>query len=135
MYVIVMKQCFGYNLKTANTGISYCIGKSTKNTEYEMHLILMVVGRGESNTYQVNITKFYTPASEARKEEANLTERKNLHTPVYGVKEFVCLSVCQDAMNFDPNYLRTGRTEWTDIFFISTELLVLFFCIVKFNID
>ena len=28
------------------------------------------------------------------KEVANLTERKNLHTPVYGVKEFVCLSGC-----------------------------------------
>ena len=28
------------------------------------------------------------------REVANLTERKNLHTPVYGVKELVCLSVC-----------------------------------------
>ena len=27
------------------------------------------------------------------REVANLTEIKNLHTPVYGVKEFVCLSV------------------------------------------
>ena len=38
----------------------------------------------------------YTPASEANREVANLTERKNQHTPVYGVKEFlsVCLSVC-----------------------------------------
>ena len=34
-----------------------------------------------------------SPASEASREVANLTERKNLHTPVYGVKEFVCLSV------------------------------------------
>ena len=34
------------------------------------------------------------PASEASREEANLTERKNLHTSVYGVKEFICLSVC-----------------------------------------
>ena len=47
---------------------------------------------------------FYPPASEASREVANLTERKNLHTPVYGVKEFVCPSVT----NFDPNYLRTG---------------------------
>ena len=47
------------------------------------------------------------PASEASREVANLTERKNTHTPVYGVKEFVCLSVT----NFDPNYLGTGRTE------------------------
>ena len=37
----------------------------------------------------------YDPAaSEVRREAANLTERKNPHTPpVYGVKEFVCLSV------------------------------------------
>ena len=35
------------------------------------------------------------PASEAIREVANLTERKNLHTPVDGVKEFVRLStVC-----------------------------------------
>ena len=36
---------------------------------------------------------YYPPASEVTREGANLTERKNLHTPVYGVKEFVCLSV------------------------------------------
>ena len=53
----------------------------------------------------------YPPASKANREAANLTERKNPHTPVYGVKEFVCLSI----INFDPNYLRTGRTEWADI--------------------
>ena len=35
-----------------------------------------------------------SPASEASREVSNLTERKNLHTPVYGVKEFVCLCVC-----------------------------------------
>ena len=32
--------------------------------------------------------------SEASREVANLTERKNPHPPVYGVKESVCLSVC-----------------------------------------
>ena len=42
---------------------------------------------------------FLSPASEASREVANLTERKNPHTPVYGVKEFgyclsICLSVC-----------------------------------------
>ena len=42
------------------------------------------------------------------REVANLTERKNLHTPVSGVKEFVCLSICPSVTNFDPNYLRTG---------------------------
>ena len=36
----------------------------------------------------------YPLASEASREVANLTRRKNLHAPVYGVKEFVCLSVC-----------------------------------------
>ena len=37
---------------------------------------------------------FYPHKSKASREVANLTERKNLHTPVYGVKEFVSLSVC-----------------------------------------
>ena len=37
---------------------------------------------------------FYPIGSEARREVANLTERKNLHIPVCGLKEFVCLSVC-----------------------------------------
>ena len=41
------------------------------------------------------------PVSKASKEVANLTARKNQYTSVYGVKEFVRLSV----MNFDPNYL------------------------------
>ena len=36
---------------------------------------------------------FYPPASQASREVTNLTERKNPHTPVYGVKEFVCRSV------------------------------------------
>ena len=36
----------------------------------------------------------YPPASKASREVANFTERKNLHTPVYGVKNLsVCLSV------------------------------------------
>ena len=55
---------------------------------------------------------FNPPASEASREVANLTERKYPHTPVYGVKEFVCLSVTK----FDPNYLRTGKTKWAEIF-------------------
>ena len=36
---------------------------------------------------------FYLPAGEVSREVANLSERKNLHTPVYGVKEFVRPSV------------------------------------------
>ena len=31
-----------------------------------------------------------------------------MHSPIYGVKELLCLSV----INNDPNYLRTGETEW-----------------------
>ena len=46
-------------------------------------------------------------ASEESMEVANLTERKNPHTPVYGVKEFVCLSVRPSDTNFNPNYLGT----------------------------
>ena len=34
------------------------------------------------------------PASEVSREIANFIKRKNPHTPVYGVKEFVYLSVC-----------------------------------------
>ena len=55
----------------------------------------------------------YPPASEASREVANLTEIKNPHAPVYGVKEFVRLSVTK----FDPNYLRTGKAEWAEIFY------------------
>ena len=44
------------------------------------------------------------PASKGSREEANLTERKNPRTPVYGIKEFVCLSVHLSVTNFDPNY-------------------------------
>ena len=36
----------------------------------------------------------HPPASKVSREVANLTERKNPHVPVYGVKEFVLLSVC-----------------------------------------
>ena len=49
----------------------------------------------------------YSSASEASREVAILTERKNQHTPVNGEKEFVCLSVCLSVINFDTNYLRT----------------------------
>ena len=44
----------------------------------------------------------YPPASKAKREAANFTERKNLQTPLYGVIEFVCLSVA----NFDLNYVK-----------------------------
>ena len=53
----------------------------------------------------------YPPASEASREVANLTERKNPHTPAYGVKEFVCLSV----INFNPIIYNTLRIILTII--------------------
>ena len=43
---------------------------------------------------------FNPPVREANREVANLTERKNPHTPVYGVKEFVCLSVVIHVTSF-----------------------------------
>ena len=49
----------------------------------------------------------YPPVSKASREVANLNERKNPHTHIYGVKEFVCLSIT----NFDPNNLGTGKRE------------------------
>ena len=56
---------------------------------------------------------FYPPAS-----EANLTERK-ICIPPYMVSKnlLVCLpeclsSTCPSVINFDLNYLRTGKTEW-----------------------
>ena len=41
----------------------------------------------------IKTVKLNPPASKASREVAILTERKNPHTPLYGVKEFVCLSV------------------------------------------
>ena len=42
---------------------------------------------------------FYPLASDEGRDVANLTERKNLHTPVYCVKELS--SVCLSLTNFD----------------------------------
>ena len=62
--------------------------------------------------YQTQSMFFIPLRAKQVREVANLTERKNLHTPVYGVKEFVCLSVslslCLSVINFDHNFLRTG---------------------------
>ena len=44
----------------------------------------------------------YPFGSEASWEVANLTERKNLHTPIYGVKEFVRLFVLITDNNIEP---------------------------------
>ena len=43
---------------------------------------------------QTRRSSLYPLVSEVSREVTNLTERKNLDTPEYGVKEFVCLSVC-----------------------------------------
>ena len=42
--------------------------------------------------------KNYPPESKVSREVANLTERKNPHTLVYGVKEFFHLSVCDKLL-------------------------------------
>ena len=62
----------------------------------------------ETLKFEKNTYFSFPPASEASREVANLTKRKNPHTPVLGVKEFVCLYVCLSVTNFDPNYLRTS---------------------------
>ena len=73
--------------------------------------IIFFAHRIESNFTHLPLNpwenKIY-PGSEASREVANLNEIKNPHTPVNGVKEFVCLSVT----NFDLNYLRTGKIDW-----------------------
>ena len=56
----------------------------------------------------------YPPVNEASRKVTNFTVRKNLHTPVNGVNEFVCSSVSLSVTNFDPNNLRTGKTEWAN---------------------
>ena len=81
----------------------------------KFYRIKVLQRKGEANYYP------NPPASKASGEVANLTERKNPHAPVYGVKEFVCLSVTK----FDPIFsglakqnglnLGTGRTEWAVI--------------------
>ena len=57
---------------------------------------------------------FYPPANKVSREVANLTERKNPNTPVFGVKEFVCLSFT----NFDPNYPAVVAWNVMVLFFI-----------------
>ena len=68
------------------------------------------------NTYKVNfwiLLWFYAPASEASREFANLTWRKNPLTPIDGVKEFVCLSVCLKI------HFKKGSQVWLPVQFLS----------------
>ena len=53
----------------------------------------------------IPIHKMWSPASKASREIANLT-KKNLHTIVYGVKEFVCLSVIYENVWIETNALQ-----------------------------
>ena len=51
-----------------------------------------------NNTY-LNIIEFLLLLSPCEQSEGSkFNRRKNPHTPVYGVKEFVCLSVCQSVL-------------------------------------
>ena len=60
------------------------------------------------------------PASEVRNEVANLTERKIcIPTNMLSKNSSLCLFV----PNVNPNYLRTGRIEWAEIFFINICLI------------
>ena len=58
--------------------------------------------------------KNYSPASKVSRDVANLTERKNPHTLVYGVKEFVHLSVCDKLFSqLSPDRLnRMGQKKF-----------------------
>ena len=61
-----------------------------------------------------------SPESEASREAANLTGRKNPCSLVYGANEFVCLSVClfvNHKHNYpDLNYLQGGMNFAAEIF-------------------
>ena len=60
-------------------------------------------------------THCYSPASEGSRKVTNFTWRKNSHTPVNDVKEFVCLSVCL-WQNLTSIISGPGEIEWAEIF-------------------
>ena len=53
----------------------------------EVNFKIMLSHRADEN-------QLLSPRERSCREIANLTERKNPHTPTSGVKESVCLSVC-----------------------------------------
>ena len=53
----------------------------------QLDVILKDLSKGLQEIY------IHPPTSKESREVANITEIKNPHTPVNGVKEFVCLSV------------------------------------------
>ena len=81
-------------------------------------LILSQYGKVRNYVDYIMCLFINPPASAASREVANLTERKNIHTP-YMVSEnlSVCPYVC---CKFDLNYLRTGKIEvWLPELFLS----------------
>ena len=74
--------------------------------------------------------KFYPLAREANREVSNLTERKNPQTPVYGVKEFVCLSVSllqtltPIISGLAKNHLKKSLQLWLpELFFLQKQTI------------
>ena len=57
------------------------------------HFWTLLLNYGYSTTFMYS-KPIYPPAGKVSRKVTNLTWRKSPHTPVYGVKEFVCLSVC-----------------------------------------
>ena len=55
------------------------------------HMLIFTVRKTHINSLSSDelLVSLYPPVSKASREVENLTERKNLNTPVYGVKEFV----------------------------------------------
>ena len=63
------------------------------NTDVGIRTVLRLYTVQKKHYYKLKF--YYPPMSEASREVANLTW-KNPLTPVYGVKQFVCLSVCSE---------------------------------------
>ena len=62
-----------------------------------------------TNVTNILFSHYFHPfASKASREVAKLTEKRNPDTPVYGVKEFVCLSVCLYPLIIESKILNWG---------------------------
>ena len=85
LWIIILFFCIKIYITSSITNIFWY----TQDKKSEYNLFRFASGNG---LHQVYLD--YPPASEGSREVVNLTERKNPHTLVYGVKEFVCLSVC-----------------------------------------
>ena len=78
---------------------------------YRQFTILLNFDRFTTFLDQEKTSKLYPPASEASREVPNLTERKNPHNPVFGDKEFVCLSFCLFNFTKDCLIFHLNRTK------------------------